>query len=185
MDFVQLLRFIALTLLTAPPNYQWQQLLERAFPAYTVDRPEQRKDVELNDLESGQNGRGSAGSTNSNRKFSLRNTITKWFIDCMTVGALMNTLAFFVIMGILKGQSGSLIWGNIQRVSSAKTHSTANPFILTQPQETIPIILASYKIWPLASIVSFSLIPVHRRIVFLSFVGLLWGVYMSLVAARV
>jgi hypothetical protein len=52
-------------------------------------------------------------------------------------------------------------------------------------QETIPIIVAGYKIWPIASIISFSFIPVHRRIVFLSFIGLLWGIYMSLVAARV
>jgi hypothetical protein len=52
-------------------------------------------------------------------------------------------------------------------------------------KETIPIIIAGYKIWPIASIISFSFIPVHRRIVFLSFIGLLWGIYMSLVAARV
>lgn len=51
-------------------------------------------------------------------------------------------------------------------------------------QDTIPIIVAGYKIWPLASIVSFSLIPVEKRIVFLSAVGLVWGIYMSLVAAR-
>lgn len=54
-----------------------------------------------------------------------------------------------------------------------------------KPQETIPIIVAGYKIWPIASIVSFTWIPVHRRIVFLSFVGLIWGIYMSLVANRV
>lgn len=52
-------------------------------------------------------------------------------------------------------------------------------------QEMVPIIVAGYKIWPIASIISFSFIPVHRRIVFLSFVGLMWGIYMSIVAARV
>ena len=45
--------------------------------------------------------------------------------------------------------------------------------------------MAGYKIWPLASIVSFSFVPVERRIVFLSFIGLLWGIYMSLVAAKI
>ena len=58
-------------------------------------------------------------------------------------------------------------------------------FCTHKNQETIPIIVAGYKIWPIASIVSFTWIPVHRRIVFLSFVGLIWGIYMSLVANRV
>ena len=56
-------------------------------------------------------------------------------------------------------------------------------YLMTR-QETIPIIVASYKIWPIASVINFSLIPVERRIVFLSAVGLCWGVYMSLVAVR-
>lgn len=53
------------------------------------------------------------------------------------------------------------------------------------PQKTVGIIVDSYKIWPVASIVNFALVPVEKRIVFLSSVGLIWGVYMSLVAARV
>lgn len=51
-------------------------------------------------------------------------------------------------------------------------------------KDTIPIIVDGYKIWPIASVISFSLIPVEKRIVFLSAVGLFWGIYMSLVAAR-
>lgn len=43
----------------------------------------------------------------------------------------------------------------------------------------------SYKIWPVASIINFALVPVEKRIVFLSAVGLIWGVYLSVVAARV
>lgn len=52
-------------------------------------------------------------------------------------------------------------------------------------QKSIPIIVAGYKIWPLASIVSFSFVPVEKRVVFLSFIGFLWGIYMSLQAARI
>lgn len=49
----------------------------------------------------------------------------------------------------------------------------------------MPIIIDGYKIWPVASVVNFVWIPVERRIVFLNFVGLLWGIYLSIVAARV
>jgi hypothetical protein len=51
-------------------------------------------------------------------------------------------------------------------------------------QDLFPIIFASYKIWPLASVVNFTLIPVERRIVFLSLVGLVWGIFLSLTAAK-
>jgi hypothetical protein len=51
-------------------------------------------------------------------------------------------------------------------------------------QDLFPIIFASYKIWPLASVVNFTLIPVEKRIVFLSLVGLVWGIFLSLTAAK-
>ncbi|KAJ3528814.1 hypothetical protein NM208_g10036 [Fusarium decemcellulare] len=173
LDIVQLLRFVTLTLMTAPPNYHWQQFLERTFPAYPSGRPQERLgDIEMTpaddapELKEGYEERMEQVNRDRDPKFSMRNTLTKWFVDCITAGAIMNTIAFLIIMGILKGQATSTIWTNIKN-------------------ETIPIIVAGYKIWPIASIISFSFIPVHRRIVFLSFIGLLWGIYMSLVASRV
>ncbi|KAK7415588.1 hypothetical protein QQZ08_012304 [Neonectria magnoliae] len=169
LDIFQLLRFVTLTLLTAPPNYHWQQYLERSFPAYPLNsRVERLGDIEMrphDDAPELKDGFPQRPGT-PEPKLSLKNTLTKWFIDCITAGAIMNTVAFLVLMGILKGQGSSQIWTNIMT-------------------ETIPIIVAGYKIWPIASIISFSFIPVHRRIVFLSFIGLLWGIYMSIVAERV
>ncbi|CEI68440.1 hypothetical protein FVEN_g5401 [Fusarium venenatum] len=175
LDIIQLLRFVVLTLMTAPPNYHWQAFLERKFPAYPSGRRpnlDRLNDLEMQpgqdapELKEGYEERLAQINKDREPKFSTRNTLTKWFVDCITAGAIMNTIAFLIIMGLLKGQGGSQIWSNIKT-------------------ETIPIIVAGYKIWPIASIISFTFIPVHRRIVFLSFIGLLWGIYMSLVAARV
>ncbi|KAF5649293.1 integral membrane protein Mpv17 PMP22 family [Fusarium tjaetaba] len=175
LDIVQLLRFVSLTLMTAPPNYQWQGYLERTFPAYPAARGPRLgrlNDLEMQptedapELKEGYEERMAQINKDREPQFSMRNTISKWFVDCITAGAIMNTIAFLIIMGLLKGQGGSQIWSNIKT-------------------ETIPIIVAGYKIWPVASIISFTFIPVHRRIVFLSFIGLLWGIYMSLVASRV
>ncbi|KAL7798878.1 hypothetical protein V8C43DRAFT_313762 [Trichoderma afarasin] len=174
LDHIQLFRFIVLSLITAPPNYLWQQFLEKSFPAYpsTQKARDVGKDIELKEMEEAAAGASIGGGSQSQSesstqpRFSIRNTLTKWFIDCITAGAIMNTVAFLVIMGVLKGQPIAQISSNIKA-------------------ETIPIIIAGYKIWPIASIVSFSFVPVHRRIVFLSFIGLLWGIYLSLVAARV
>ncbi|PFH58965.1 hypothetical protein XA68_12982 [Ophiocordyceps unilateralis] len=167
----QLCRFLALTFITTPPNYMWQQLLERTFPSHPrVISPLAAEGFELKAAEEATAAavppQTMTTTTTTARPLSLRNTATKWFVDCITLGALGNTMAFLILMGLLKGQPGLHIWNNVR-------------------SETIPIIIAGYKIWPLASIISFSFVPVHRRVVFLSFVGLLWGVYMSLVAARV
>jgi hypothetical protein len=108
---------------------------------------------------------GSRSQQGSQGRLNIRNTLVKWFVDCITLGALFNTTAFLVIMGALKGQSWEHIRSNMRN-------------------ETLTIIVNGYKVWPLASIISFSLIPVERRILFFSFVGLCWNVYMTLVAAR-
>ncbi|PHH62439.1 hypothetical protein CDD81_7158 [Ophiocordyceps australis] len=165
LDVRQLLRFLILTLLTAPPNYLWQQLLERKLPAYPRRRAPSRHGIEMSVLEQG-GATADAAMSDTAPVFSWRNTMAKWFIDCITLGALVNTTAFFIIMGLLKGQPRALISHNIAT-------------------ETLPIILAGYKIWPLASVISFTFVPVHRRIVWLSTIGFIWGIYMSLVASRV
>ncbi|KAI1842684.1 hypothetical protein JX265_002711 [Neoarthrinium moseri] len=174
-DGPHFLRFVVLSFLTAPPNYKWQQFLEASFPAYehkhgggggggASDLESQRKEKREDDEVMGLDYEDAAHERKP--KLNLRNTFAKWFIDCITLGAIMNTVAFFVLMGLLKHQSMAQIGHNVRH-------------------ETIPLIVAGYKIWPFASIISFSCVPVERRIVFLSFVGLLWGIYMSLVAARV
>lgn len=79
----------------------------------------------------------------------------KWFIDCMTLGAVVNTVIFIAGMGLLKGQSRDQIVANVKG-------------------QTIPIIMNSYKLWPVVSIINFAFIPVEKRIVFLSSIGELW-----------
>ncbi|KAI0400361.1 hypothetical protein F4802DRAFT_585255 [Xylaria palmicola] len=174
-DVAMFLRFVTVTFVTAPPNYMWQQLLERTFPAYERRRPpvdgghgggeKSPRDLEKQAPPQRHTPEAGAGPEPKPR-LNLRNTLAKWFIDCITVGAVLNTVAFFVLMGALKRQPAAVVAANVR-------------------SETIPLIVAGYKIWPFASIISFSCIPVERRIVFLNFVGLLWGIYMSLVASRV
>ncbi|ORY63357.1 uncharacterized protein BCR38DRAFT_227087 [Pseudomassariella vexata] len=168
-DKLQFLRFVVLALITSPPNYKWQQFLEHSFPAY--DRQTSVGDIESQHHKEKDEGPlsvydGEHDATRQKPKLNIRNTMTKWFIDCITIGAILNTVAFYILMGLMKGQTTAKIGQNIRT-------------------DTIPLIVAGYKIWPFASIVSFSCIPVEKRIVFLNFVGLLWGIYMSLVAAKV
>ncbi|KAI0879173.1 hypothetical protein GGS24DRAFT_231339 [Hypoxylon argillaceum] len=173
-DGPDFLRFVTVTFLATPPNYLWQQLLERTFPAYERRRPgaaargrgsDSPRDLEKQVAAAADEPEAGAGPE-PKPKLNLRNTFAKWFIDCITVGAILNTVAFLVLMGMLKRLPVAVIAHKVRT-------------------ETVPIIVAGYKIWPLASIISFACLPVERRIVFLNFIGLLWGIYMSLVAARV
>jgi len=52
-------------------------------------------------------------------KLNIKHTLMKWFIDCMTIGALLNTIAFLVLMGLLKGQARQKISSNVRTVSRA------------------------------------------------------------------
>lgn len=169
------MRFICLHLCTAPPNYKWQELLERNFPARGHRGSPSPIPLKDRDIEKNDHGRLPKDKDSSHwrprlsaaRRDGLNygNTLIKWFIDCITLGALMNTSAFLVILGVLKGQS----WEKI-------SHNLRN--------ETLTIIVNGYKLWPLASIISFSFVPVERRILFFSCIGLCWNIYMTLVAAR-
>lgn len=51
-------------------------------------------------------------------------------------------------------------------------------------QELFGLIFDSYKVWPIANFFSTTYFPVEKRMIFLSFCGLLWNIYLSLVAAR-
>ena len=125
-------------------------------------------DVEMGEMRGRAAGLLNDGDDEEEEVIKKRNWVNiarKWFTDCITLGALFNTTGFIVIMGILKGKSIALI------LFSLRT-------------EMLGIIWDSYKVWPIANFISTTYIPVERRIVFLSGCGLIWNIYLSLVAAR-
>jgi hypothetical protein len=45
-----------------------------------------------------------------------------------------------------------------------------------------PLMWDGYKLWPAFAVVSFVWIPVERRVLLGSLVGVAWGIYLSLLA---
>ena len=199
-SFITLLRFLALDLITAPPNYKWQEFLEYRFPARPEPGRSKRHKHNRSDVyeavpleerewraEEGTLGKHEdpsddeeimpARTRHSNRRqtprtarptrppLSWRNTLIKWFTDCITLGAVFNTLAFLIIMGVLKLQPPSKIAHNIKT-------------------EALRIIWNGYKLWPIANMIAHTMVPWEKKIVWFAFVGLCWNVYLSLVAIR-
>lgn len=117
LNLVELLRFILLTLITAPPNYKWQQLLEHTFPGYEVKVQPSLPMTQRNAVGREKNKEEDFSLKPAKPRINVQNTLAKWFIDSITVGTLLNTVAFYVVMGALKGQSTTQIQHNVQTVS--------------------------------------------------------------------
>lgn len=106
---------------------------------------------------------------------SKTNVLIKFLLD-QTIGAVVNTLLFIAYMSYInyvsakaQGQPGAgSAWEMVK-------HECEN--------KTWPMMKDGYKFWPIISLVSFLWVPVERRVVFGCSVGVIWGIYLSLVAS--
>lgn len=55
--------------------------------------------------------------------------------------------------------------------------------LINSRQDTIPLMINGWKLWPVVALFNFVFVPVSRRIIVASIVGLFWGIYLSLFAA--
>ncbi|MCJ1463354.1 hypothetical protein MMC07_001961 [Pseudocyphellaria aurata] len=136
------------TFLSTPPNYLWQEYLERVFPGYTTEKL---------DLDDG--GKG----INVGKRLHKRNTMKKVVLD-QTLGAVVNVMAFLGGVRLLRGVS-------------------LEESLKVVKEQTWPLMMAGYKLWPAVSLINFTLVPVERRTLVGSLVGLGWGVYLALRAS--
>ncbi|KAL9081160.1 MAG: hypothetical protein Q9157_000251 [Trypethelium eluteriae] len=192
LDTVALTQFVLFSILSTPPNFLWQEWLEDTFPGHTPDttsapstkaKQEPKEITRVFTTSSGEviekkilsrppspsaaeeTKRLSTIESRTNSpssKLNIRNTACKFLLD-QTVGALLNTIGFIAGLGALKGKNGEQISAAIKN-------------------ESVSMIVAGYKLWPLVSIISFTLIPFQWRLAFASLVGVGWGVFLSLAA---
>ncbi|KAL4884017.1 hypothetical protein BJY04DRAFT_20714 [Aspergillus karnatakaensis] len=94
---------------------------------------------------------------------NVRNTVAKVIVD-QVIGGAWNTVAFIATMGLLRGQDYEVIKGQI-----------VNDFW--------PMLLAGLKLWPFVSVLNFTVVPADKRLLVGNFFGVIWGIYLSLMAA--
>jgi hypothetical protein len=97
------------------------------------------------------------------KQLDIPNTLRKFLFD-QTLGAFANTVAFVAGMAAFKGKSPTAVQRDVER-------------------DVIPLMINSWKVWPFVSLANFTLVPVSRRVIVGSIVGLFWGVYLSMFAA--
>ncbi|KAK4964339.1 hypothetical protein LTR66_012340 [Elasticomyces elasticus] len=98
------------------------------------------------------------------KKLNVANTAVKFALD-QTLGAAFNTVLFIAGIGALRGHSFDAVKGAVLK-------------------DFFPLIFAGQKLWPAVSLISFTLIPVESRTLFGSLVGVGWGIFLSLTAAK-
>jgi protein Mpv17 len=96
-------------------------------------------------------------------KLSISNTLIKFFLD-QTIGAALNILAFSLVFSGFHGATFE------QAVQIAR-------------QDFRGLMLAGFKLWPLVSLVNFTLVKsVQSRQLIGGLASVGWGVYLSLIA---
>jgi hypothetical protein len=148
------LKFAMFSIISTPPNIIWQTFLEDHFPT--------------NVPSTAQKGADEKPITPSKTQISKVNVLIKFLLD-QTIGAVVNTLMFLAYMAYVNAsqQGKQDAWSAVAKDCSDKTW---------------PMMKDGYKFWPAISLISFLWVPVDKRVLFGSMVGVVWGIYLSLAA---
>jgi hypothetical protein len=154
LNLAPIVKFAIFSIISNPPNILWQTFLEDQFPTNVPAAAPKASDEKK-----------PAAATKT--QTSKTNVLVKFVLD-QTVGALVNTLMFLAYMAYVNtSQQGKQdAWGAIANECTDKTW---------------PMMKDGYKFWPAISLISFLWIPVDKRVVFGCSVGVIWGIYLSLI----
>jgi hypothetical protein len=94
-DPISLLQFMVIAAMMTPPNYIFQKRLEDAFPSKIVKENEKTATL------------------------SIANTAKKFLLD-QSVGSLLNTLTFILLVGLFKGKNFDGVMADVQNVRACR-----------------------------------------------------------------
>lgn len=97
-------QFTTCAFVLSPLTFVWLEGLESRLPGFSEDTSVNKSTAKKN------------GSNQGKQRLNLKNTVAKVVID-QTVGAAINTVAFIMTMGLLRGQDFEVIKAQIQNVS--------------------------------------------------------------------
>jgi protein Mpv17 len=90
-------------------------------------------------------------------------TAAKVAIDQTTWGPFWNN-TYILMLGLMKLDSPKTIWAEMKRT-------------------TVPLLLSGLKLWPLAHCVTYGLVPVENRLLWVDFVEIFWVTILATTAA--
>ncbi|KAL2075497.1 hypothetical protein VTL71DRAFT_440 [Oculimacula yallundae] len=99
IDLVDVFRFATLGAITTPPNFIWQDFLEKKFPSKKEPVQEESKKSDATEKQEG--------------RLSKTNTFAKLLLD-QTLGCWINTLIFLLLFGFLSGKGSQEIENEVK-----------------------------------------------------------------------
>ena len=108
LRFLPILQFLFCSLATTPPNFLWQEYLERQLPGYPADEQKVKVDDDGKVLthwpDHGQVHSMAFQGVTIERKLDVKNTVLKLIID-QVVGGAANTILFLTLITAVRGGS--------------------------------------------------------------------------------
>lgn len=152
-----------------------QDFLEKTFPQYIEPlRPKKTDEKEP-----------------APPKFSKRNTLIKFVLD-QSIGAILNTLAFTTYFNAMRQAmdpcpvftspfKAASYWVSPGAIDFGKVDT--GEVWAQSLEQTWPIMKAGWKLWPAVSLINFTMLKtVKMRGIVGGLAGIVWGIYMSIVA---
>ncbi|KAL2019580.1 hypothetical protein VTK56DRAFT_9477 [Thermocarpiscus australiensis] len=187
LDWTPAIQFFLYGLVSTPPNFLWQDLLETSFPAYQAQPSSPARD------DDDDNNKSAAAAEQP--RLNKRNTLVKTLLD-QTVGTALNTLFFSIFMHGLQaaamahreegtGGSSSSISSTLAFLAGRAAGVRYADVWAKARAEFWGLVKASWRFWPVVSLVNYVfLTSVEARSLLGSLAGLGWGVYVCLYAGR-
>ncbi|KAL8413796.1 hypothetical protein RB594_005149 [Gaeumannomyces avenae] len=191
LDWVPLFQFALYAVVSTPPNFLWQELLEHSFPSSGLPSPPPSAAAAAPNGKKQQKQpkpKGEAGEG----KLSVGNTMAKLALD-QTVGAALNTVMFSVFLHSVQAamahrpaapaDSFAFLAGGFNKAVDYSAVRWDDVWARASA-EFVPLLVASWRLWPLVSLVNFAFVrSVATRNLVGGLAGVGWGVYVSMFAA--
>jgi len=178
LNFVDTFQFALFAVLATPPNVVWQAWLEAQFPAHDEQLSAHQKEALVDDAVAGRTNvdgkedrdgariktkRPTSMADDSSKRLNKKNTVIKFLLD-QTLGAVVNNLLFIAGIGLIRGKTTDKIQSDLV-------------------EKLMPTMAAGLKLWPLVSLLNFTLVPLEYRMLLGNVAGLFWGIFLSLPAS--
>lgn len=202
-------QFVLWAIINTPPNFLWQDLLESSFPAYHASPTTEAVLAASKEGKEGDDALNAAAVVEP--RLNKRNTAVKLLLD-QTIGAALNTIAFSLFIHAVQAamprplgtplstpdQSVQFLLAGLLPSVFAPDSKLAEPsfrafdasrvswpsVLQRSKDEFAPIMMAGWKLWPLVSLINFTLVQsIEGRSLVGGLAGVGWGVYMSLLAS--
>ncbi|KAI5809914.1 hypothetical protein DFH27DRAFT_166506 [Peziza echinospora] len=198
LDPSPLLTFTLFAILSTPPNYLWQELLESWFPSHhptpatptegttsisTSTSAHAEKPIKTTTNQTTVTAtnpeKTDSTTTTKPKKLAKLNTAKKFIVDQLLSGPINN----FLFLAFLKYAAAFTAAREYGRKSTTVGGGSVDGYqVLREAARDFPALhIASLKLWPMVALLSFTLIPMEKRVLFGSLVALGWNIYLGLV----